>query len=346
MTIEHDTQQYEGTTFQVAMADLKQLSRQLRHKDGQKRRKAMRELFLHPTQEALSIFVEHVGNNDEWVIKKSLDGIRNLSHLLTDTLFENLMQHKSVEIRRVCSYQTKEAMKISQGVLSKYVVDNDVVVAKNIARAMASQHQTLSLHIPIFEIHHDVLRLLLRHPNVDSNVIELLQNSKEDIHQILLTEYKIRHHQKVPWSNIVQDVNLHGLSIKKLDYINQQHQDQLVPCIEMFGKEYQSIILDYLKNHIYSTDHALVHALLKGGYEEMILRWLHGIGKDGDELRWLLLRSEQISTIQKSRCLERLIGRCNDDDVVNFANTFIEEVDDVLLVEATQGILKASNELH
>ena len=65
-----------------------------------------------------------------------------------------------------------------------------------------------------------------------------------------------------------------------------------------------------------------------------------------DELRWRLLRESSVDSIERSRWLERLLGRCSEENLVTEARVFATEDHPDLLLDAAHNLSTAFDKLE
>ena len=95
------------------------------------------------------------------------------------------------------------------------------------------------------------------------------------------------------------------------------------------------------------VDDEQIQTLLNAGQLSVIARWLRG-RKDvkSDALLWQLMDDDRLATIDKSRLLERLIGRAGEPDINEKAADFASRSDDALLKLTAENLSTAADELN
>ena len=101
-----------------------------------------------------------------------------------------------------------------------------------------------------------------------------------------------------------------------------------------------------LKERCDSPEDRLIKTLRDAQEWIVVGRWLQGLrGEEHDALRWELIRNPNVDQIERSRWIERLIGRCDEPILVEEARRFIGEEHPDLLLQAAQNLSTAYDKL-
>ena len=101
-----------------------------------------------------------------------------------------------------------------------------------------------------------------------------------------------------------------------------------------------------LKGECTSCEDPQIVALLDAEQYVLLGRWLQGKkGSEFDDLRWRLLREESIDAIERSRWIERLLGRCGEEELILEARRFSSEDHAQLLLDAAENLSTAFDKL-
>ena len=74
-------------------------------------------------------------------------------------------------------------------------------------------------------------------------------------------------------------------------------------------------------------------------------RWVISQGASEDDLRWSLINDERLHVIERSKLLERLIGRADEPGVIKQTEALLSTTDDELLKVACENLSTAASEL-
>jgi len=103
---------------------------------------------------------------------------------------------------------------------------------------------------------------------------------------------------------------------------------------------------DYLRSDVESSDDSLIQHLIDGGLLEPVARWVISQGASEDDLRWSLINDERLHVIERSKLLERLIGRADEPGVIKQTQALLSTTDDELLKVACENLSTAASELN
>jgi len=78
---------------------------------------------------------------------------------------------------------------------------------------------------------------------------------------------------------------------------------------------------------------------------EPVARWVIRQDAAEDELRWQLINDDRLHVIERSKLLERLVGRAGEADVLKRANELMESTEEELLMVACENLSTAASEL-
>ena len=122
-------------------------------------------------------------------------------------------------------------------------------------------------------------------------------------------------------------------------FLNSSHNfSSLMPTMKKFVKA--------LKERCDSPEDRLIKTLRDAQEWIVVGRWLQGLrGEEHDALRWELIRNPNVDQIERSRWIERLIGRCDEPILVEEARRFIDEEHPDLLLQAAQNLSTAYDKL-
>ena len=78
---------------------------------------------------------------------------------------------------------------------------------------------------------------------------------------------------------------------------------------------------------------------------EPVARWVIRLGASEDVLRWNLINDGRLNVIERSKLLERLIGRADEPEIIERAKRLLESTDEELLKVACENLSTAASEL-
>ena len=132
-----------------------------------------------------------------------------------------------------------------------------------------------------------------------------------------------------------------------IDSAIQTHGEALIQLAKRAKGPTLKRLVNALKQTCHSVEDAQIKALLGSEQYIVVGRWLQGQkSAEIDALRWRLVREENIDVIERSRWIERLLGRCDEEELVDEARAFSLENHPQLLLDAAQNLSTAFDNLE
>ena len=97
------------------------------------------------------------------------------------------------------------------------------------------------------------------------------------------------------------------------------------------NQSHHKAMSDHLRAHANDSSDPLIQTLLESGTLEPIARWVLRQGPEEDDLRWALINDERLNIIERSKLLERLVGRAHEPDIIKRAEALRSATDEELL---------------
>ena len=320
----------------------------LRHRDIRERRRAVRVLFDTDLPRALEGFVPLLNDRDPWFRSKALDAHRRWAVAMGPASLEKLAKHRSIEARRCAANLLSEFSEDVSTIALLLVEDEDLTCRRQSAAALLDG-TTASLYVDRFLIAEDpYLRRLAvlshgankeqRRQGVDDAVqsvceaaLQSLSNNKEDLDE------------KAVLSLLQRGIDGGVL----IDSAIQTHGEALIQLAKRAKGPTLKRLVNALKQTCHSVEDAQIKALLGSEQYIVVGRWLQGQkSAEIDALRWRLVREENIDVIERSRWIERLLGRCDEEELVDEARAFSLENHPQLLLDAAQNLSTAFDNLE
>lgn len=319
----------------------------LRHKDVRQRRRAVRVLFDTDLPRALEGFVPLLNDRDPWFRSKALEAHRRWAPLQGATSLKVLAEHHSIEARRCAANLLSEFNEDVSEVALLLIDDGDLTCRRKSASALLGSAKAGDFIEQFLASEDAYLRRLavsskaathehrangIRDEN--QSVCEAALQSMNELNESLDSEGLL----------LLMDRGIVGASL--IQSVMESDGEALVkfataakgPTLKKFVKA--------LKERCDSPEDQPIKTLREAGEWIVVGRWLQGLrGEEHDALRWELIRNQNIDQIERSRWIERLIGRCDEALLVKEARRFIDEEHPDLLLQAAQNLSTAYDKL-
>ena len=318
---------------------------QLSHKDIRIRRRALRALFEIDSPSNLEAFAPLLDDKDPWFRSKALDAYRMWAPRLEIDSLIVLATHKSIDARR-CAANLLEKFTGDTSSVAEILYQSD----DNLCRIKAS-------------------KALIKSDVQGKFTSQLIQSDNERIKVIALSSDHISKQQLLSClsdsSNSIKETALNQLSMKN-ENISEERLSQLlsegvnplaivqfsvdnggdtmVRLANISDSKVRKSLVKTLKEKYNSTDDDSIKLLIENNCYPVLGRWLQG-KKDisSDKLRWQIIENEEVDEIERSRLLERLIGRCNEPEIIEKSEELIKSTTSQLLKITAQNLSTAGN---
>ena len=306
---------------------------QLKHKDVSIRRKAVRTLFELDDPHNLEAFHFLLNDRDSWFRSKALEAHKMWASKIGIESLEFLAGHKSIDAKR-CAANLLEEFNEDTTEIAKILFDFD----DKICQIKAS-------------------KALIKFDKDGTYTRKLLSSENEKIMSIALTSEKVTKQQLLE-SLQKKSINVKNVALSRLYFYNHDIKDQVL--IELFsqGVEGKEIIpfainnasnclielaksnnskitkklVSDLRNKFTSTEEPIIKLLIDNNCHIVLGRWLQGRRDPrSDELRWQIIENEEVDEIERSRLLERLLGRTDEEEIKIKAESLLKSTNSELL---------------
>jgi len=138
---------------------------------------------------------------------------------------------------------------------------------------------------------------------------------------------------------------LQSETVKLFLWMAKHHPNNLSALAEKLGPQHFHDITKHLRGNVDDSSDVLIQTLIETNMHSIIARWLMGKGAQEDELRWDMIGNQDVDIIERSKLLERLLGRANEPDVIDNLKKFMATNPPELLKVACENLSTAANEL-
>ena len=319
----------------------------LRHKDIRQRRRAVRVLFDTDLPRALDGFVPLLDDRDPWFRSKALDAHRRWAPSLGPSTLKKLAKHRSIEARR-CAANLLSEFKEDVSEVALLLVDDEDLTCRRKSAAALLTGPSADAYVERFFASEDAYlrRLAALSPGADA---ALRRKGIEDANaSVCEASLQAMDERGEPLDEAalvhLMERGISGSALIQSAIDN--HGDALVTFARSVKGATLKKFVAALREQCTAVDDDPIETLIEAKEYIVIGRWLQGLrGTEFDQLRWKLIRDPTIDQIERSRWIERLIGRCDELPLVEEARHFISEEHPELLIEAAQNLSTAYDKL-
>ena len=320
----------------------------LRHRDVRERRRAVRVLFDTDLPRALTGFVPLLKDKDPWFRSKALEAHRRWSVAMGPDTLRVLAKHPSIEARRCAANLLGEFEEDITAIALLLVEDEDLTCRRKSAGALLSGAEAEAFVGRFLASEDPYLRRLAISSNgaTSAQRRQGLDDSSAAVCEASLQA--MSDHDEALNEAAMLSLLARGIDGGTLiDSAIKNPGQALVELAQRAKGPTMKRLVSALKKACESQDDAQIQCLLDAKQHTVVGRWLQGKrGSSADELRWRLLRTASIDQIERSRWIERLLGRCDEEDLVAEARDFVTEDHPQLLLDAAQNLSTAFDKLN
>ncbi|MBT6254772.1 MAG: HEAT repeat domain-containing protein [Euryarchaeota archaeon] len=319
----------------------------LRHRDVRKRRRAIRVLFDTDIPRALEGFVPLLNDKDPWFRSKSLEAHRKWAPKQGVATLKVLAEHSWLEARRCAANLLGEFSEDTTDIALLLIEDEDLTCQRKAAEALLKGRDA-ELHIERFLNHEDSglrrLAILCSAATVEHRT-SALSDTNNSVREAAL--HSIVENGETLTEESMSDALRRGIKVNPLlSSAVKNAGEVLVQVTKDLSGSIMNDVVKELRLQCSSLEDKSIQILLKNQRYAVLGRWLQGKkSEEFDALRWTIIRNQSVSSIERARLLERLIGRCGEPEIARENRIFLEECEDDLLRVTAENLSTASTEL-
>ena len=319
----------------------------LRHRDVRERRRAVRVLFDTDLPRALEGFVPLLNDRDPWFRSKALDAHRRWAVAMGPESLKTLAKHPSIEARRCAANLLSDFDKDVSSIALLLVEDEDLTCRRKSAGALL-ESQKASTYVERFLTSDDPYLRRLAVLSKGASDLQRRQGVDDGVQSVAEAALQAKtNNQEALDEDAILTLLERGVDGRVL--IESAIKSQGKAVVKLAQKAQGTTLkrlVSALKGECTSCEDPQIVALLDAEQYVLLGRWLQGKkGSEFDDLRWRLLREESIDAIERSRWIERLLGRCGEEELILEARRFSSEDHAQLLLDAAENLSTAFDKL-
>jgi hypothetical protein len=325
--------------------DIGRAMARLSHRDIRTRRRAVRTLFEHDDPSTLEAFEVLLDDEDPWFVSKALDAYRQWAPLTGPEDVATLLQHPNLDVRRAGANLLATLGRGGRALALQALNDDDGVVQKKASQALLRVAQEGDVDTLASHPSPTIRGLAMQHGDLSATlVLKGLEDEAETVrgHALYATLQRnldISIEALEPFFA----ADIHAVSI--LTWASENQPDRLSSFASRMKPSHVKALSDHLREHVSTSEDPLINGLTEANVLEPVARWVLRQGAEEDALRWSLIENRDLALIERSKLLERLIGRAGEPEVQAKVRSFMEQTTDELLKVACENLSTAASEL-
>ena len=318
----------------------------LNSKDDRKKRRAVRELFELDDENNLSSFIPLLDDKDSWYRSRALDAFRMWSIRLNTSHLAPLINHNNLDYNRAAANLLEKFHDIDSEIVMQLFNKEDFICQIKSAEFILQ-----------FDNQQEFYDKLIVHQNAKLRLIAL--SSKYSSQDVLINSLDDESNTIVNFSLIklfesdydINDEKLSELISRGAEFstfaphLLKHNPAKLVKQFGNINSANMKIIVKLLNQQCDSVDNEIIRLLIKNESYVVLGRWLQGRRGDKiDELRWKIIGNDDVDEIERSRLIERLFARCDEEKIREMAHYICENTSSELIKVTAHNLSTAGDQ--
>jgi len=291
-------------------------------KDDRKRRRGIRELFEIDDEKHLSAFIPLLNDKDMWYRSKAVDAFRMWSPRQEVSSLQPLIANQSIELNRVAANLLEKFKPCNSDIIKKLFSKPDTICKLRSAEFILKSDGEDSFFSELLENNDPKIRIIAlesKYSNLDIMKQFLDDESLKVVEFCLDSLNQVG--DRLEHSMLDVLINRGIKSSLLMPQLIENSPKKLVEFIDNMDNQDTKALVELLRRRCNNLNDEPIKTLINSQHQVIVGRWLQGKkGPDEDALRWRIICNEEIDEIERSRFLERLFSRCDEDDIISKAS--------------------------
>ncbi len=299
-----------STRFTAAISNLKS-------KDERKRRRAIRELFEMDDPQHLKAFIPLLNDKDSWYRSKAIDAFRIWAPRESVTSLEPLIAHKNIDYNRVAANLLEKFSPTGTDVIKELFEKDDMICKAKAAQFILRNDNEKEFYCSLLEGENTKLKIIALESKYSSN--DTLTSCLSD-DSLKIVEYCLTALSDVELQiddGTVEQLTKRGVKFGLLmPHLIRSNPEKLAESVHELQNHEIKTLVDLLNRECDNVEDEPINTLIQCKQYVVVGRWLQGKRGDAfDTLRWEIIADDSIDEIERSRFIERLFARCDEEKI-------------------------------
>jgi len=299
-----------STRFTAAISNLKS-------RDERKRRRAIRELFEMDDPQHLKAFIPLLNDKDSWYRSKAIDAFRIWAPRESVTSLEPLIAHKNIDYNRVAANLLEKFSPTGTDVIKELFEKDDMICKAKAAQFILRNDNEKEFYCSLLEGENTKLKIIALESKYSSN--DTLTSCLSD-DSLKIVEYCLTALSDVELQiddGTVEQLTKRGVKFGLLmPHLIRSNPEKLAESVHELQNHEIKTLVDLLNRECDNVEDEPINTLIQCKQYVVVGRWLQGKRGDAfDTLRWEIIADDSIDEIERSRFIERLFARCDEEKI-------------------------------
>ena len=324
----------------------------LKHKDVRQRRRAVRILFDSDIHESVEAFSGFLNDKDTWFRNKAIEAYRRWAPMHAPHLLIQLANGKQIDGHKCVSsvLQNIQDLNLAEQLARLLLESEDSIVRRNASVYLIDKDLLKNNEEELFLHSKDqvIMSAMLALTDDIPVLLDALSDSHPDVRQqagIRMLEMELDEKESTLLNSaIFSDKALWKLAVPKAI---KEGTENITLLAKGSKNSQRRFFVESMREHIEEADDERIEKLLGEDCTSVVSRWLVGRNDlKSDALREALLFDERVDSIDKSRMLERILHRQNEQVIQELAQKVLSQSSDEVVLSAARNLSTVTDEPH
>ena len=265
----------------------------------------------------LKAFIPLLNDKDSWYRSKAIDAFRIWAPRESVTSLEPLIAHKNIDYNRVAANLLEKFSPTGTDVIKELFEKDDMICKAKAAQFILRNDNEKEFYCSLLEGENTKLKIIALESKYSSN--DTLTSCLSD-NSLKIVEYCLTALSDVELQiddGTVEQLTKRGVKFGLLmPHLIRSNPEKLAESVHELQNHEIKTLVDLLNRECDSVEDEPINTLIQCKQYVVVGRWLQGKrGEAFDTLRWEIIADDSIDEIERSRFIERLFARCDEEKI-------------------------------
>ena len=265
----------------------------------------------------LKAFIPLLNDKDSWYRSKAIDAFRIWAPRESVTSLEPLIAHKNIDYNRVAANLLEKFSPTGTDVIKELFEKDDMICKAKAAQFILRNDNEKEFYCSLLEGENTKLKIIALESKYSSN--DTLTNCLSD-DSLKIVEYCLTALSDVELQiddGTVEQLTKRGVKFGLLmPHLIRSNPEKLAESVHELQNHEIKTLVDLLNRECDNVEDEPINTLIQCKQYVVVGRWLQGKRGDAfDTLRWEIIADDSIDEIERSRFIERLFARCDEEKI-------------------------------
>tara|TARA_B100000575_G_scaffold75751_1_gene59126 strand:+ start:4586 stop:5497 length:912 start_codon:yes stop_codon:yes gene_type:complete len=265
----------------------------------------------------LKAFIPLLNDKDSWYRSKAIDAFRIWAPRESVTSLEPLIAHKNIDYNRVAANLLEKFSPTGTDVIKELFEKDDMICKAKAAQFILRNDNEKEFYCSLLEGENTKLKIIALESKYSSN--DTLTSCLSD-DSLKIVEYCLTALSDVELQiddGTVEQLTKRGVKFGLLmPHLIRSNPEKLAESVQELQNHEIKTLVDLLNRECDNVEDEPINTLIQCKQYVVVGRWLQGKRGDAfDTLRWEIIADDSIDEIERSRFIERLFARCDEEKI-------------------------------